>query len=92
MFTTLALVRAGKVISNLMVDVNAANDKLRLRAIRIVRELTGMDAPTAERLLRKHNWRVRKVVCLANRAPHPEDKEDSPPRSPPLLRQAKGTS
>ena len=41
--TTLAMVRIGKVRSNLMIDVNASNAKLRDRAVRILRELTGAD-------------------------------------------------
>ena len=40
MFTTLAMVRLGKVRSNLMIDLNPANVKLRDRAVRIVRDLT----------------------------------------------------
>ena len=39
--STLAMVRLGKVVSNLMVDLNPSNVKLRERAIRIVQELTG---------------------------------------------------
>src|ERR1041385_1553074 len=35
-FTTLAMVKTGKVLSNLMVDVKPTNVKLRGRAIRIV--------------------------------------------------------
>lgn len=61
-FSTLALVRLGKVISNLMVDVNPANDKLRERAVRIVRELTGADAQSAQDLLEHHGWVVKQAV------------------------------
>jgi N-acetylmuramic acid 6-phosphate etherase len=46
--TTLAMVRLGKVASNLMVDVNPSNAKLRTRAVRIVQELTGRGASAAE--------------------------------------------
>ena len=42
-FTTLAMVRLGKVRSNLMIDLQPSNVKLRQRAMRIVRELTGAD-------------------------------------------------
>ena len=38
MFTTLAMVRLGKVRSNLMIDLDPTNAKLRTRAVRIVRE------------------------------------------------------
>ena len=62
MFSTLAMVRAGKVVSNLMVDVRASNVKLRDRATRIVRELAGVDYPTAEAALRKTRWNVRATL------------------------------
>jgi N-acetylmuramic acid 6-phosphate etherase len=39
--TSLAMVQLGKVMDNLMVDLNPSNDKLRDRAVRIVMELTG---------------------------------------------------
>lgn len=55
-FSTLAMVRTGKVISNLMVNVNAANVKLRDRAVRIAQALAGKDYATTERALRKSRW------------------------------------
>lgn len=58
MFTTLAMVRLGKVLGNLMVDVKASNVKLRDRAVRIVRTLTGADAATAEAALLQSAWRI----------------------------------
>ena len=39
--STIAMVRLGKTFGNLMVDVQAANDKLRARVHRIVRTATG---------------------------------------------------
>lgn len=57
-FTTLAMVRIGKVRSNLMIDLNASNVKLRDRAVRIVRELTGVDGDTAREALERADWRV----------------------------------
>jgi N-acetylmuramic acid 6-phosphate etherase len=61
LFTTLAMVRIGKVIGNLMVDVNPSNVKLRARAIRIVRELTGADDEAAKAALEKSGWVVREA-------------------------------
>lgn len=58
-FTTLAMVRTGKVLSNLMVDVKASNVKLRDRAVRIMRELTGADYATAEAALLKTDWKIK---------------------------------
>lgn len=59
MFTTLAMVRTGKVIGNLMVDLNPSNVKLRDRAVRIVRELTGADYKAAKAALAKEGWVVK---------------------------------
>lgn len=59
LFTTLAMVRTGKVISNLMVDLNPSNVKLRDRAARIVRELAGVDYATATTALEKSDWVVK---------------------------------
>jgi N-acetylmuramic acid 6-phosphate etherase len=62
MVTTLAMVRMGKVVSNLMVDLNPSNWKLRDRAIRMVREITGVDEASARRALEKSAWEV-KTAC-----------------------------
>ena len=62
MFTTLAMVRIGKVLSNLMIDVKASNTKLRDRAVRIVQQLTNWDYERARRALEKHNWEIKKAV------------------------------
>lgn len=62
MLTTLAMVRRGKVMENLMVDMQPTNAKLRLRAIRIVRELTGVADEVAEQALRDNRWMVKQTV------------------------------
>ncbi len=62
MLSTGALVRLGKVYGNLMVDVQPTNAKLRLRAIRIVDEITGLGSDEAEKLLDAANWRVISAV------------------------------
>ena len=61
-FTTLAMVRMGKIISNLMVDMNPSNLKLRDRAVRIVQDLQAVDYATAEKALRSSRW-VIKQAC-----------------------------
>jgi N-acetylmuramic acid 6-phosphate etherase len=67
-FTTLAMVRMGKVLGNLMVDVKASNVKLRDRAVRIVRELTGADYATAEASLVKTDWKITAACRRLGRA------------------------
>ena len=61
--TTLAMVRTGKVVSNLMVDLNASNVKLRDRAVRLVRELTQCDAACALKALQAAHWSVKAAVA-----------------------------
>lgn len=61
-FTTLAMVRIGKVMSNLMIDMNPSNTKLRDRAVRIVQELRGVDYATAQDALERSGW-VIKTAC-----------------------------
>ncbi len=65
MFTTLAMVRIGKVVSNLMVDVKPTNVKLRDRAVRIVREIAGCDEMRARSALVKARWNVKQACAIA---------------------------
>src|SRR5262245_41151370 len=51
MLSTGAMVRLGKTFGNLMVDLRATNEKLRLRTNRIVRQATGLDHAAADALL-----------------------------------------
>jgi len=63
LFTTLAMVRLGKVRSNLMIDLNPANVKLRDRAVRIVQALTGADYEAAQGALERSGWVIEKAVA-----------------------------
>lgn len=47
MISTIAMVRLGKTYGNLMVDVQATNEKLRARAVRIIAYAAGTDEETA---------------------------------------------
>lgn len=67
--TTLAMVRLGKVIGNLMVDLNPSNVKLRDRACRIVVELTGCGYEDARRTLEAAGWVVAEAVRRIGRRP-----------------------
>lgn len=60
--TTLTMVRLGKVASNLMIDLNPSNIKLRDRAIRIVSEITGATRDAAELALEKSNWIIKTAL------------------------------
>lgn len=66
-FTTLAMVRLGKVVGNLMVDVKASNSKLRDRAVRIVQELSKTDYAAAQAALEKTGWRIKSACAWLKR-------------------------
>ena len=62
------MVQIGKVVGNLMVDLDPSNTKLRARAVRIVRQLTQADEPLAREALEQSNWVVKKAIArLAKR-------------------------
>ncbi len=67
LLTTLAMTHFGKVIGNLMVDLNPSNTKLRDRAIRIVQELTGVSERHARRALEASSWVVRDTCTTLGR-------------------------
>ena len=60
--TTLSMVRLGKVASNLMIDLNPSNTKLKDRAIRIVQNLTGKDRDTAHQALQTSGWIIKNAL------------------------------
>lgn len=60
--TTAAMVTAGRVVENHMVDMHGSNQKFRRRSIRMVVDLTELEPETAERLLRQADWSVRRVL------------------------------
>jgi N-acetylmuramic acid 6-phosphate etherase len=62
-FSTLAMVKSGKVIGNLMVDLNPANVKLRDRAARIVQELTKAEFASAREALEQSGWVIKKAIA-----------------------------
>jgi N-acetylmuramic acid 6-phosphate etherase len=65
--STAVMVRLGKVYDNLMVDVVATNAKLRERALRLVKELTGADDQRARGLLKEAAGSVKVAVVMARR-------------------------
>lgn len=71
MISTGVMIRLGKTYSNLMVDVQPTNVKLRQRARRIVAEVTGLSLEEATRNLRACDGEVKTtiVAVLANVSP-----------------------
>jgi N-acetylmuramic acid 6-phosphate etherase len=64
LFSTLLMVRLGRVHRGLMVDMRPSNDKLRLRALRMVRDLTGAAEPAALAALDTAGGHVKLAVLL----------------------------
>ncbi|MEQ1824155.1 MAG: N-acetylmuramic acid 6-phosphate etherase [Fimbriimonadaceae bacterium] len=62
--STTAMVLAGKVIENLMVDVKAKNGKLKERCVRIVRDLSSATEDEARELLEANDWNIRTVLTI----------------------------
>jgi N-acetylmuramic acid 6-phosphate etherase len=64
MLSTATMIHLGKVYGNLMVDVRATNQKLRLRAVRIVQEVTGVGEEIATQLLEQAGFQVKPVLVM----------------------------
>lgn len=71
MVTTGAFVRLNKVYGNLMVDLQATNDKLRARAVRIVAEASGCDADAARELLAACDGEVKAAIVAGQKGVEP---------------------
>jgi N-acetylmuramic acid 6-phosphate etherase len=67
MLSTIAMVRLGRVRDNLMINVQATNDKLRARAVRLVQALSNANAADAQIALEKNAWRVADAVKALTR-------------------------
>lgn len=61
-FSTALMVRLGKTYSNLMVEVSATNDKLRVRQVRILRAASGADDIASEAALTQADGDLRAAL------------------------------
>ncbi|WHE06850.1 N-acetylmuramic acid 6-phosphate etherase [Thermoanaerobacterium thermosaccharolyticum] len=64
MISTCTMIKMGKVYSNLMVDVQASNEKLIERTKRIVKLATGEDDEIIERTLQKTHFNVKLTILM----------------------------
>jgi N-acetylmuramic acid 6-phosphate etherase len=64
--TTAAMVLAGRVADNHMIDLTGSNQKLRARAIRIVMDLSRLDETDARLRLEAAHWSVRAALHSPN--------------------------
>lgn len=65
MLSTASMIKLGKVYGNLMVDVKVTNQKLAMRARRIVVEITGITPDEADQLLAQTNHEVKPAIVMA---------------------------
>lgn len=64
MLTTATMICLGKVYGNLMVDLSVSNRKLYSRAIRIIQEVTGVDAESASIMLEKADLDLKLAILM----------------------------
>ena len=64
MLTTASMILMGKCYQNLMVDVQASNEKLKTRAIRIVMQATDCDKALAEETLKQADQNAKLAIMM----------------------------
>ena len=64
MLTTASMILMGKCYQNLMVDVQASNEKLKARAIRIVMQATDCDKALAEETLKLSGQNAKLAIMM----------------------------
>lgn len=62
--TTGAMTLCGKTYGNLMIDVRPTNEKLVIRAVRLISEVAGTDEKTARKLLTASGKNVKTAVVM----------------------------
>ena len=62
MLSTVAMIKLGNVYENMMINLRPTNEKLKLRMIRIVTEIIGVNEEEAKKLLEKSDWNIRTAV------------------------------
>jgi N-acetylmuramic acid 6-phosphate etherase len=75
MITTGAMILIGKTLGNRMIDFTPVNEKLRIRARRVLRELAGVDDGRAGELLAASGGRVKVALVSALTGSGPEEAE-----------------
>lgn len=62
MISTCAMIKQGYTYENLMINLKPHNIKLTERVIRIVCDVTGVDAEVARKALEENEWNIKKVI------------------------------
>jgi N-acetylmuramic acid 6-phosphate etherase len=72
MLSTGSMILLGKTYGNLMVDVQATNLKLHLRALKVVQSVTGLEHGTCEALLQQCGGEVKTAILVGKTHLTPE--------------------
>ena len=76
MISTTVMIKLGKVYSNLMVDLNPTNEKLRIRANKIFTIITDADSEIAEEFLQKADYAVKEAVIMYEKEVNEEEAKE----------------
>lgn len=71
MLSTGVMVRLGKVYGNRMVDLQARNQKLRARSLRMLMDLSGLDSTAAGIVLHKCDGQVKSALVCVHKGVEP---------------------
>ena len=64
MITTTSMIKMNKTYGNLMIDLTIKNNKLKKRAIKIIRQLTNLDDFSSNKLLISANNEVKTAITM----------------------------
>jgi N-acetylmuramic acid 6-phosphate etherase len=64
MISTASMIMLGKAYENLMVDVHVSNHKLKVRAINIICQITGVSSNAAEEALESAGLQVKPAIVM----------------------------
>lgn len=88
MLSTASMIRSGKSYENLMIDVNASNEKLYARAVRIVMQATECDMATAQEALIHANNQTKLASLIVLTGLPPEEAKMTLAKNNGFLRQS----
>ncbi|KMY45434.1 N-acetylmuramic acid-6-phosphate etherase [Bacillus sp. FJAT-27916] len=64
MISTAVMIKLGKVYGNLMVNVQATNDKLRMRSVSIIQDITGAEEALAKKMNEEAKGNTRAAILM----------------------------
>lgn len=64
MISTTIMIKLGKVYGNLMVDVKATNEKLKIRAKNIIEMTTGLEGDQAQKIYEESGFSVKNAIVM----------------------------